>query len=189
MNVFPAFLGLAWPVVKRPILNTVIHQSVSGREYRTGLYQYPLYEFDLTFDYLSQTDVKTLAGFYLEQLGPLQPFLFDSQNDDVATNETFGVGNGTQTVFTLTRSNGGLFSEPIGAANQVQQVVNGGVVDMGFTVAGNQITFTVAPLAGNALSWTGTYYYQVRFKSDQAEFSQFLDAYWETKALTLRTFF
>ncbi len=122
MNVFPSFIGISWPVVKRPITNTVIHQSVSGREYRTALYQYPIYEFDLEFEYLSQSDVETMAGFYLQQLGPLNPFYFDNQNDDTVSNFNFATGNGTQTVFTLTKPNGDFFAEPIGGVNTIESV-------------------------------------------------------------------
>jgi hypothetical protein len=47
------------------------------------------------------------------------------------------------------------------------------------------VTFTVAPAAGAALTWSGSYYWRVRFDLDQTEFNNFLNQLWEAKKVTL----
>lgn len=80
-NTFPTFAGLAWDIKKRILFSTDIETAASGAEYRTGYFATPLYEFDLTFNYLSQTDLNTLQGFYIGQQGPLVPFYLSIIND------------------------------------------------------------------------------------------------------------
>lgn len=80
-NTFPTFNGIGWDIKKRPIFSTDIETSASGAEYRTGYFATPLYEFDLTFPYLSQADRDTLEAFYIGQQGPLIPFYLTVTND------------------------------------------------------------------------------------------------------------
>jgi hypothetical protein len=47
------------------------------------------------------------------------------------------------------------------------------------------VTFAVAPLASAILTWTGSYYWRVRFDLDQADFNNFLTQFWEAKKITL----
>lgn len=45
------------------------------------------------------------------------------------------------------------------------------------------ITFTNAPLSGAVLTWTGAYYWRVRFKDDKLDFNQFASNFWELKKM------
>lgn len=56
-----------------------------------------------------------------------------------------------------------------------------------YSQIGTTITFTTAPLAGASLSWTGSFYYRVRFKQDAAEFSQFMTGLHELKKLEFQS--
>lgn len=47
------------------------------------------------------------------------------------------------------------------------------------------VTFAVAPLAGAAITWSGSYFWRVRFDMDQSEFNNFLSQLWEAKKITL----
>lgn len=50
------------------------------------------------------------------------------------------------------------------------------------------VTLAVAPAAGAALSWTGSYYRRVRFAMDSADFHKFMRSLWSLRTLELRSF-
>ena len=56
MNIYPDLQGLSYPVTRRPIFKNLKHESVTGRVVTATYMQYPLYEFDLSYDYLSAAD-------------------------------------------------------------------------------------------------------------------------------------
>src|SRR5215207_7054155 len=72
-------------------------------------------------------ELRTLAGFFLQQQGAFQPFLFDDPTDNAVADQVIGTGNSGATVFQLVRSMGG-FAEPIVAPNAVAAIRFNGVV-------------------------------------------------------------
>lgn len=78
---FPTFTGATWDIKKRQFWSTDIETTSSGAEFRTGRWTAPVYEFDMTFAYLSQADRDTLEAFYTAQQGPLTPFYLNVPND------------------------------------------------------------------------------------------------------------
>lgn len=80
-NTFPTFAGMAWDIKKRSITSTAIETAASGVEFRTSRWTAPLFEFDLTINYLSQADKVTLENFFAGQNGPLTPFYLSVPND------------------------------------------------------------------------------------------------------------
>lgn len=186
-NVFPVLTGRGWDIVKRPIWSTITQAAASGAEYRTALMQYPIYEFDLTVPYLSATDWATLVGFYNQQSGSFLPFYFTHDNDSTATTSVFGTGNGSQTQFQLTKKDGA-WSEPIAGVNGTPTIYdNGTPVTPASISPSGLVTFTTAPVNTHTLTWTGSYYYLVRFKDDQIELSQFMASMFESNGFTVRT--
>lgn len=187
-NVFPTFTGRGWNIKKRPVTSTLVQQAASGAEYRTALYQYPLYEFDIEIPYLSQTDLHALVGFFAQQQGPWLPFYLSVDNDNSVTNQAFGTGNASTTQFQLVKSDGSYWSEPIAGVNGTPSIYVGGVLTTPQSVsASGLVTFTTAPANGAALTWTGNYYYLVRFKEDQVELNQFMSQMYEATTITLRS--
>lgn len=67
------------------------------------------------------------------------------------------------------------------------ELVFGNVVQSIFTAprpslgADGMVTFSQAPAAGQALSWTGTFYRRVRFVRDQLELTKFMQDLWSGK--------
>lgn len=49
------------------------------------------------------------------------------------------------------------------------------------------ITFTIAPLMNAALTWTGAFYYRCRFEEDELSVTQFMQSWWKTKTVTIRS--
>src|SRR5690625_5285492 len=101
MKVFPTLDGLAWPVTRRQINKTRIQTSASGREMRATYWRYPKFEFELTFNYLTEADYDALAGFFAARQGQLDSFYFDA-----GAGEPLDSGTGGNYAFNLTRSLG-----------------------------------------------------------------------------------
>jgi hypothetical protein len=49
------------------------------------------------------------------------------------------------------------------------------------------ITFSNAPTAGAVLTWSGLYYWRVRFTQDTSEFNKFMQGLYDLKQLTFKT--
>jgi uncharacterized protein (TIGR02217 family) len=195
--VFPNLKGLSWPVVKTPEWSTIIQKSASGRETRAALMSYPLWNFKLTFDYLpsnntngASLDLQAMLDFFNSRQGAFDNFLFDDQNDDSVTAQSFGTGDGTTVGFQLQRQlQAGGFFEPVMNLNGAPSIYNNGVlqtVTTNYTINSTGfVTFTSAPAAGHALTWTGSYYFRCRFDKDMADFDNIWYAMFQAKELVL----
>ena len=183
--VFPTLPGLKWPVVKSPIFNTRVQSSVSGKEVRLSYDAYPVWQYTLSFDMLragATAELQTLMGFYLARSGSFDTFLFNDVTDNAVTDQSIGTGNGTTVLFQLVRTYGG-FIEPIQNTNSAPIIKVNGVtktLTTDYTIDQyGQVTFVTAPAAAATITWTGTYYYRVRFKTDMLQFSNFMSQLWE----------
>ena len=201
--IFPTLSGMKWDRIKRPIFNTNVDQTASGAEFRSTNQLYPIYEFDLMVEYMSQTDLNNLEGLYLNCQGAFAPFYFDHANDDTIPSGSpvgFGIGDGSTKAFTLLKPTGS-YLDPIGGTNNnygITPGTNNVVYDNGTPVSaasysasdggfGAVVTFTTAPLSGHVLTYTGFYYYLCRFKEDTSDFNQFMNLMYENKGFTIRT--
>ena len=185
--VYPALPGIAWPVSKQPAFSTAIKTSVSGKEYRAAFMQYPLWTFELTYEYLRNgiagNDLATLSGFFLARQGSFDSFLFTEPSDCAVADQQIGLGDGITTTFQLIRALG-TFVEPVQNVNVLNNIKIGGAVVSGSTYnvsSTGLVTFTVAPTSGANITSTGSYYYRVRFSQDSTQFSQFMQDLWEAK--------
>lgn len=192
--VFTPPKGLTYPVKKTPRFSTLIQSPASGRgELRVPLYNYPLFDFDLQFSYLPgaeqivSSDAEYIMGLFGQMQGCYDTFLFSDPNDNTATNQLFATGDGTTTVFQLI--------EAIGNMTCIVQNLNGSatIKDNGTTVtptvsSTGLVTFSVAPLAGHSLTWSGQYYYRLRFVEDSlADLEEILYQIWDLGSMKLQT--
>ncbi|WP_049974122.1 DUF2460 domain-containing protein [Azospirillum sp. B4] len=78
--IYPALAGLGYSVIKKPTWSTKIATAVSGRETRMAFWSAPIWEFQLSYDFLRDTvtanELKTLMGFYLQMQGAYGSNLF-----------------------------------------------------------------------------------------------------------------
>src|SRR6266436_9465069 len=138
--IFPALPGRGWSVTKSAKFATRIQRAVNGRELRALDQPNPIWSWTLTYPLLrdkwdiragglgtSYDELRTLAGFFLQQQGAFQPFLFDDPTDHTVAGQSIGTGNSSMTVFQLVRNFGG-FSEPIVAPNVVSAIYFNGVL-------------------------------------------------------------
>jgi hypothetical protein len=204
--LYPTLPGLTYSVIKRPKFFTGIGKSTTGREVRVGYALNPLWEWDLTYNYLpdqrtaasaSDSDLKLLVGFYLSQTGSLQTFQFEDPDDNSVTAQVLGSTDGVTTTWVLQRSFGGgdgSGSEPVGWVNTSQPFhvyLDGALVDPAsydlLTTIGvnQQVRFHSAPETGHVLTVTMRYYFAVRFSADTYDFEKFMDKLWSIQTITL----
>lgn len=172
----------------KPQFSTKVQRSVNLTELRTSLTPYPLWTISLAYEFLrdntTNNELKQMVGFFLQRKGAFDSFLYNHPDDNAVTAEPFGTGNGATLSFQLTRAFGG-FAEPVTNVNGAPVIKVAGVTktvgtDYSISATG-LVTFTAAPTG--ALTWTGSYYYRVRFLQDEAEFNQFLKKLWDLKKL------
>ncbi|WP_428421972.1 DUF2460 domain-containing protein [Methylibium sp.] len=190
--VFPTFIGLKWGGVRAPLWRTTLRSTPSGREFSTRNMVTPRYLYKLSYEVLREKDgfneLLSLESFFNLRNGAFDSFLYPDPDDNAVTAHSFGTGTGSATAFQLVRSRGG-FVQPVYDLVAAPQIyVNGTLQVSGYTVsASGLVTFSSAPANGAALTWTGSYYWRVRFKQDSTEFSQFLFNLWEAKTVELIT--
>jgi uncharacterized protein (TIGR02217 family) len=204
--VFPTLPGLGWSVSKAPKFATRTQKAISGRELRVADQALPIWTFTLTYEILRDAhdtrggagiglgigydELRTLAGFFLQQQGAFAAFLFDDPSDDSVTGQYLATGDGSTTLFQLYRTFGG-FTEPVIAPNVVGAIYFNGVAQSssGYSVnaANGLVTFTAAPGAGVSVTADFTYYFLVRFADDTAEFENFMYQLWSLKQIKLQS--
>jgi len=204
--IFPSLPGLGWSVTKSPRFATRIQRAVNGRELRALDQPYPIWNWTLTYPLLRDRndarspngpgigydELRTLAGFFLQQQGALQPFLFDDPTDDRVTAGVLGAGDNSTAIFRLVRAMGG-FAEPITAPNLVSAIYFNGVAQpaSNYSVdpATGLVTFTTPPPSGQAITADFTYFFRVRFADDTAEFENFMIQLWQARQIKLQSVF
>jgi uncharacterized protein (TIGR02217 family) len=204
LSVFPTLAGLTWDITRSPQFSTLVQRSVSGRELRAGQFIYPLTTFTLAYDLLRDTpnvttpsspqdELKKLIGFFESVNGSLTAFAFDDPADDSVTDMQFGTGDGLTAAFQLIRTYGvsQTFSDPVQNVNAMVNVKdNGSTIPPGagagkYTISSTGVvTFGTVPTAGHPLTWSGSYYYRVRFLQDMSEFNQFMQNLYNLKKLS-----
>ena len=84
--VFPELIGLSWDTGMKPLFKNKIAEHTSGKETRTSFWEDPLWEFNLSYDYLPNksdfptTDLKRIVAFFLRCQGSFEEFLFKAPN-------------------------------------------------------------------------------------------------------------
>jgi hypothetical protein len=118
--VFPALRGQTYPVKKTAEFNTGVRRVTSGRRTATAFRQFPIWRFEVVFDYLPDrnpgsagyTDYRTLQSFFLQMQGQFGLFLFRDSDDNHVVGGTIATADGVTLQWPFVRSlNGAVFSE------------------------------------------------------------------------------
>jgi uncharacterized protein (TIGR02217 family) len=215
--IFPALAGQGFSVHKKPTFSSIVASHVSGREVRAALYANPVWQFEMTFDGLDGSttgqypglgsqSLQSLMGLFLQCQGQFGAFVYFDPTDYAVTAQAFGTGDGVTTAFPLVRALGA-FAEPVVApvlapttlyfpGGQSAAVLAPVIKDAGSTVSssaysisnpGGIITFTTAPTAGHALTWTGAFGFLCRFDGDDLDFEQFMANLWTAQSVKFRS--
>lgn len=198
LEVFPELQGLTFGTEMTPNFSTGIATSANGKEIRTSYQPYPLWDFDLSYEWLpnrlrGKQDLERIVGFFLQRLGSFEAFLFDGPETPLEEMTLLGVTDGTAGTYPLLKTTGG-FIEPAGGVikqTDVQVFLDGMMVSYdAFTLNDHRdIAFDVAPESGKQVRATYKPLYRVRFKEDSTQFSQFTTRLWELQTLSLRSVF
>lgn len=194
--VLPTLPGMTFPVEKSPMWKTKIQPEMSGQETRIGFWSFPRWRWMLPFEFLrndpanAHDELWPLLGFFNEHYGAFDSWRFNDPDDNTVTVQAFGTGDGTTTQFQLVRTRGG-FVEPVTEINTIKIFKNGveqknlapPTPPVWILSSTGVVTFTTAPAAGAALTWTGTFYWRCRFLDDQITASKFVTLIWEMKKL------
>lgn len=188
--VFPTFPGLKWGRKKTAVWSTGTQKSASRREFRTAYYTYPQWRFSLSFEVLrtkaSVNELEKLAGFFNARKGSFESFLYEDPADNAVTDQP--VGNTVQGVarYQLVRSMGG-FIEPVSAVKERPAVKVGGTAlayGRDYTVTDKGVlVFNTPQPPGRPITWTGGFYFRVRFTSDTVDFENVLGSLWAAKKI------
>lgn len=194
MNVFPTLPGLAIEVKRSLLTSTSVQPGTSGKELRASWWSTPKYAFDLTLNFLRQAgfspqtafdEAQTLISFFWGQGGKYTAFWFTDPLNSTATTVPCGTGTGlagqtTQLVDLL-----GVSVAPNGAASLY---VNGALQTLttNYTISSTGlVTWVTAPGSGQAITWSGTYYYTVRFDQDVLDLERIVNLAWKGGSLKL----
>jgi len=203
--------GLAYSSKWTPLFfNLDTAKASSGAEIDLGIAQYPLHQFEISFDFLhdwsyrsatESLEYKTLFGFVLQQGGSIGRFLYQNPDDYSVTQQPIGTGDGTTTTWQLMRTygaNGFGLAEPVGVvdlASPFNAYLAGNSTPMapaGYSVNTTNpclqtITFTSAPAAGAAIAVDMSYAYYCKFDANNFPFEKFLDRLWNLNKLVIRS--
>ena len=193
-NIFPTLPGLNISVKRSVLTSTVVQGSTSGKEQRASFWSSPRIEWDLTFNFLRQTafslqttfdEAATLVAFFGGQGGQLTPFWFTDPYNATATTVACGTGTGAAGQTSQLVDSLGVAVAPNGAPSLY---VNGVLqtVTTNYTVsATGLVTWVTNPGNGYPITWSGAYYYTVRFQQDQLDLKRIVNLAWESGSLKL----
>ncbi len=190
VNIFPTLPGQGITVHKLPRWNTDVAVHASGRESRVRRYQWPLWDFELTFEGLDATDtgyygslgadtMQRLAGFYNQQQGPFTPFLYIDPTDYFVTAQPLGVGDGSTLNFVFVRGFGG-YVFPVGAVTNATIFINGVLQSSSsYTITNTglgfpTLVFVTPPANGLTVTADYSFAYVCRFSEDVTDFEEFM---------------
>lgn len=192
LAIFPSLPGITFPVKRGVVWSSTKHESLSGKRVRVSYFSYPIYNYEVAFNFLRTAaaflEWQTLAGFINSLNGGTGAFLYNDVNDNTATNQVFGTGDGVTTTFQLVRTLGA-FVEPVFFPDQpITTVAINGTPTGAYTVSSTgSIVFVSPPAASASLTWTGTFKWICRFDDDLWGFENFASALFELKSLKFST--
>jgi len=195
--VFPVLIGIDWPIKRTPIWSTQRQKSISGQETAQPLWSYPKWRYELSFSLLRSAaafmEWQSLLGLFNQVAGGAGVFAYADSQDNSATLQSFGVGDGVTTQFQLVRALGG-FVEPVllPVASTIYASTTGGTTALAssgvYTIGSTGlVTFAAAPAAGTSLLWTGTFNWLCRFDADELSFQQDMPSLWTLQSCIFTT--
>ena len=182
-SIFPSLDGSLIDVQREALYQTTVQTEYGGRELRVNTQTAARYRYRISYDFLRQdsggNEAQTLLSFFATHRGSWDSFFFTDPYSNTVTAQSFGTGNGSTTVFYLSDE----MAERVAGTSGTPLIYKAGVlqtVTTHYTYDANlaKVTFVTAPAAGNALTWTGTYYRRVRFAEDKLALTRRVSRVW-----------
>lgn len=159
-----------------PEFSTRIVQLANGRERRNANWSQARRKYSAPFLNIHKEAYREILRMFLVCEGMAHAFRFRDELDNTATDEQFGIGDGTTTEFQLgvvwTADMVPYFRNVYALAEQPTIKANGATAS-GVTVDLDRgtVTFDTAPAVGVVLTWSGLFDVWVRFNDDYLPFS------------------
>jgi hypothetical protein len=209
MDTYPVLPGLGYSVHERPRFFNSKQPHSSGREVTVTFAQYPVWEFELTYNVLRgapypQQEYETLLGFFLKQNGSLTGFKYRHPRWNETTAQSFATTDGTtQQYAPLLRSIGSgatIAMEPVGVIDDAQpfRLYRDGILidpadaTWGYTLVtttpwAQAVHFNSVPAAGHVLTVDMSYFYFCKFADDTADFEEFMHRLYTVSSVKLQS--
>lgn len=194
--ILPSLQGWSYDKTITPVWNTQTYTSQSGRETRIQNWKYPRYKISIKYNFLTDNniesvtldkgDIEKIKGFFNSVGGTFDDFLYFDDTENFVKNEIFGIGDGITQIFKLVRSLQN-WIEPVNGIVEQPKIFIDGVETETTVDADGVVTFSKTPAKGAVLSWTGKFYFRVRFENDELDLSRTWASLWENAELNLIT--
>lgn len=116
LSVLPSLIGVSWPVARTQKWDSAKQDDLSGKKIRSSLFSYPIYNYELKFNFLRSTaslqEYQQLKDFISTVGGATNLWAFNDVNDNSVTSQNFGTGDGSTQYFQLVRTLYS-FNEPV----------------------------------------------------------------------------
>jgi hypothetical protein len=169
--VYPELPGLAYDIIKRPIMSTLGPEdpSPSGDEVLLQQFQNPLWELELVYEWLyddaSETwgtlpalpdhQYQSLIGFFLQSAGSGKRFLFTDPTDKQVSDGVLDVATVAGTKYSQLVRNLGGFKESVLQVNGAPEIrIDGELQSEGLDYVWDP---TLIGFTGPGVSWEGQY--------------------------------
>ena len=168
-----------------PEFSTVIQESVSGQEQRVKVWAKCRARYDIAYSVLHSDDpvgnYRAILALFYAHNGRLRGFRFKDWGDFQASDTIFGVGDGSDTTFQLSKTydpsqillgtpGSFTYTREIYLLATTPVIKNNGVTQTPtthYTISSTGlVTFVAAPTTGHALTWSGEFDIPVRFDAD-----------------------
>jgi uncharacterized protein (TIGR02217 family) len=184
MATLPAFVEARLPTAISyhsrggPEFKTLVVVTSSGQEQRLITWAQARATYNISYGIRTPEQLQQVVDFFIAVRGQAIAFRFRDPLDHTATNEPFGVGDGTETTFQLVRhydlGGGTDYARPIykPVAGTVQVFGDDEDLTGLWTVDTlGVVTFTEPPANGLVLTWSGDFDVPCRFAADRIETS------------------
>lgn len=189
--IFPELRGLSWDVSKTLELFTLTKTSPTGLDVSAVLAAFPRWHFSLSYEFLrddgtARGELQKLVGFFLARYGNVDDFLYLDPNDHRVNNERIGIGDGETKEYQLCRTYAG-FTEPVYGVKDTPVIAINGVPAICDISSTGYIQFAKPPDKFAVITWSGEFYYRVKFKEQTMEFTNFAYKLWQAKTVEFAT--
>lgn len=159
-----------------PTFSTDVIEAFSGFEQRNINWSAARARYNVAHGVKTQSQLDELIAFFRARQGKAIGFRFKDWTDYQAVAQNIGTGNGSQTIFQLTKK----YTSSVTVTRVIKKPVNNATLKVylnavlqssGFTVnyATGEITFTTAPGSGVAVTADFEFDVPVRFDTDQLD--------------------
>jgi hypothetical protein len=190
---FPALTGKGWSSIIRPKFATAVADHASGKSSRAGRMRWPLYEIELTYDFLRadalSAELQRIAGFFGEMQGQATPFWIAPPGLSALSNQIIVIGDGATLSFPLVRSIGD-FTEPLAGVSNASaaRVASVALPPNAWSVTGSyypSLTLAAPPAIGAPVTVDATALCLCRFADDSLDLEQFVAMLFKLRTVRL----